>query len=476
MNKMSVIPAIMLLLGSASFGASAPANSATKNVASATATGTTHFVASVPATGSTRLAEAAPAVASTIVSESAVDPATVPKTPAKRGVRLIPIANADLRAGWTTVKNGKGARGLTGSAMALPAIQLPGKGGIILPIYAFSGSVSDRVVEESILFSSRQTHMLSLGYKNTITGNWEGKISGDGAWAITKETFSEKFGKGLYDYRDLGGRASVAWKPKREGKEEPVTLGFRYFKRAYPNFKSLASENQAFLMQVNPSAAAAIADKEKHPKDFSGMEIDAGAERWLIETLKGSLGYTLALHPYADRYLRSDQGLITDKKRADAIHRVETRFDWLGLEKTDIWTSIDYLYFGSTGNNYDPSQPDYAYTPHFYQFSDLTWRVGGTYQLPFGESLHPSVNTSLGAGLRNYSSRHAQDANGVNLKPKQSESTLSADLGVNWPINKWLGVVGGLGGEMVKSNNKFTRYLKYSYNLASVSLGLTAKY
>lgn len=448
MLKIGLLAPVILLFGSVSFSETTPPTDPSSTVSG----------------------DSVAPVADTASTGSSANP------PAKRGAKWILLANADLRGGWTTVKEGKGARGLSGSAMVLPALQLPGKGGVIIPIYGFNGTVSDRVVEEAILFESRQLHMASVGYKRTISGDLEGRISGDGAWAFTKETRDEKFGKGLYDYRDFGGRASLSWNLKRDGKAEPVTGGFKYFRRGYPNFKSLASENQQFLLAINPAAATALGDKEKNPKDFTGYELSFGAERWLLDSLKGKLDYILAIRSYSDRYLRTDQGEIADKKRSDAMHRVETRFDWGGVSFLPLWTAVDCMYFGSNGSSYDAGQVEHAYTPNFYQFYTLDWRAGLAYQLPIGEELHPSVSFGVSAGIRNYTDRRAQDAGGVNGDDKQSDTTMAVNLGANYPVTKWLGVVAGASGQKVSSNNKFEQYLKYSYDLLTVTLGLTAQY
>jgi len=418
-------------------------------------------------------AETSPAVGSTMPVDSTEIVSSAKPNP-RSGIKMIFLGNADLRGAWTAVNDGKGALGLVGSAMILPAVQLPGKGGVVLPIYAFNGSVSDRVVEESILFETRQNHMISLGYKKAIAGDWDAKVSADGAYALTQQTRNEKFGKGLYDYRDMGGRTSISWSPKRGGREEPVTLGFRYFQRAYPNFKSLASENQKLLLAI-PGGAASVGDKEKNPKNYTGYEVSASGERWLSETIKGRLDYAIGLQPYTDRYLRTNQGLVSDKKRSDIINQGAARFDWTGLESAVVWTSMDYLHFGSNGSNYDSGQSVYAYTKRFYQFYDLNWRTGLSVQLPLGEELHPRIDFGMGVGRRKYD-RHAQDAAGQNLKAGQADNTLTATLGLNVPINKMFGVVAGVTRQMVSSNNLFEKYVKYNYELTAVSLGMTAKF
>ena len=433
----------------------------------------------VSASGIVDSALSRPPVSTTTTSVSGVQESVLAEAPAKpvsrTGFKLIPLGNADLRGGWTSVNDGKGALGLVGSAMILPAVKLPGNAGLILPIYAFTGALSDRVIEESILFESRQTHLLSLGYKKAINTDWDVKASLDGDYALTQQTRDEKFGKGLYDYRDFGGRTAVVWGPKRNGKEEPVSLGFRMFSRKYPNYMSLAASNQQFLSAINPAAAAAVADKEKHPKDYTGYELSASGERWLSEDLKGRLEYTLALQPYTDRYLRTDQGLLSAKKRSDTINQFMGRIDWAGLETAVLWTSFECLSFGSNGSNYDSTQAVYPYTANFFQFYDLNWRNGISLQLPFGEELHPKLECGVGVGRRKYKS-HAQDVAGQNLKADQADNLLSANLMLNIPINKMFGVVSGVNRQMVSSNNLNEKYVRYNYNVTGISLGMTAKF
>lgn len=424
------------------------------------------------------------AAVSSTVSASAMKPSGIssavkaepaPAPPPAARSRFVPLADADIRGGYTTVRHGKGAWGLTGNVLLLPAYQLTDRG-VIIPIYAFSGALADRVVEESILFTQRQIHMLSLGYKQGFADDFDFKLSSEATYALTQETKDEKMGRGLYDYRDFGGREVITWKHKRDGRDEPVQSSIKIYRRSYPFFLSLADENKQFLASVNPTASRTIGDKEKRPKDFLGTDFELSGVRWLARELRGKLEYNLSLRSYEDRYLRNNQGAISDNKRLDTVHRMEAKFDWLGLRSFPMWTSLEGMFFGSSGNYYDPAQEKHGYIPRFYQFIMTTWRTRMTWDLPFGEKLHPSVYAGTGIGLQSYTDRVVQDQYGVNGDDTQLDQIYSLDLGGNYPIFKWLGVVAGVSGSVVRSNNKYEQYIKYSYELLTASLGVTLRY
>ena len=390
-------------------------------------------------------------------------------------IKFVPIGNADLGGTFTTVRRGQGARGITGSAMVLPAFKV-GEKGYILPIYAFNGGVSDHMIDETVLFQTRQTHSVSLGYRYRVASKLDIKGSVDGAFAFNKETRDEKFGKGLYDYRDFGGRLGLAWGMDREGREEQVNGTIRAYLRKYPNYKSLASENRKTIASISPEVAKSIGDKEVNPKDFLGAEAMTDAVLWLSPEMRSRFSYAFGMRFYEDRYLRNTQGWYSGTKRTDMLHSMGAKLDWAALPKWVFRTGVDSLFFGSNGSAYDWNQPKTAYIPHYYQFLNGVWTVGATWETPLGSELHPSISGGLGLGLQGYTDRRAQDSAGKNLSRRQRDFTYSANLGAEWPFTKWLSATLGVNGEATRSNNRFEKYVKYSYEILGVYLGIRATY
>jgi hypothetical protein len=99
-----------------------------------------------------------------------------------------------------------------------------------------------------------------------------------------------------------------------------------------------------------------------------------------------------------------------------------------------------------------------------------------TWEIPLGVKPRPSVFAGTGLGLLGYTDRRAQDATGVNGSKRQRDLSYSLDLGGAWPVTKWFGVVAGVSGQVVSSNNKFERYIRYSYRLVTGTLGVTLRF
>jgi hypothetical protein len=297
---------------------------------------------------------------------------------------------------------------------------------------------------------------------------WDARLSFDAAYALTKETRGETLGKGLYDHMDLGGRGSVAWNLEQFGHKASASLALRGYSRKYPNFRSLASENLTL--------PASVSGTERHPKDFVGIEPALAGVWWWTPSVQTRAGYAASSRSYSDRYLRTTQGAISPTKRADRLHRLETETTVMGLGDVTVGAELSGMVNLSNASVYDANQPVHAYIPHFYQFTSVSVGPWGMWVIPVERELKPRVRLGASLMMRQFTDRLVQDASGMYQDEMQRDTEWGADLRGWDPIRSWIGATAGIGGKLVRSNNRFQRFIRYNYEVLNLSAGVTFSY
>lgn len=397
------------------------------------------------------------------------------------GGRFIPIFDADIRGGITKLNRGPFTGAGIGTVIAMPAYKVSDSG-MVMPIYLFDGSVYNRTVDiaetDSVLFVSRQTHTASLGYRQGLTDRIDSKLAAEGTYALNRETPSERIGKGLYDYFDLGGRGTVTWKLDQEGRPAPLNASLRVYERRYPNYESLASKNSAFLNAVNSDAAAEIGDKEKRPKDYLGFEAGANQGRWLGAAGRIRLGYTAALKLYHDSYVHTTQDQLTGTKRTDLLQRVETGIALGDPSGFGYGADLDGRFNDSNSTHFEAakSQINHPYIPHFNQFGSAALSPWAGWTLPWGTELHPRVRITGTTMALFYTDRNRQDAQGTYINGKERDFEYGLDVRGWYPIRKWLSATAGVTGLIDRSNNHYELFTKYSYEVMVASAGVSLSF
>jgi hypothetical protein len=390
------------------------------------------------------------------------------------GTGFTPAIQADLRGAAAAVRHGKTTGGAVGSALVLPAWRLA-SGDTILPIYIFDGSIYDKVVEEAVFYQMKQVHALSLGYKHRFGAAWSGKLAAEGDYAFTKESRNENFRKGLYNFRDLGGRAVLSLDRRDGDRPAPLSASLRGYDRRYPNYVSLAARGQALLEKTNPAAVTAIAGREKRPKDYQGAELGLDAVQWLGEKIRAQASYDVGARRYRDRFPRTDQGLISDRHRFDQMHRFSAGVA-AGIGDFVIGLDAASMLNLSNDSIYDPAQIVHAFLPHYFQFWSASVSPSVLWALPVARELKPRVRLSVGGLVRGYPYRFRQDAGGAYLDGKQQDQEMSVDLRGWYPFVKWLSATAGMSVRVDRSNNKFEQFLKNNYELFVANAGVTITY
>ncbi len=429
---------------------------------------TTLLSPSVPVTATL----AAAAVSATALATSppvSASPLAGSTAPGKSGSAFVPIVDADIRGAFGRVRHGgPGHGGAVGSILVLPGWRIT-PGSILLPIYSFEGSLYNHVVEEDILYLSRQVHAGSLGFKQAL-GPVDGRISVDADYALTKESRGEKLGDGLYDYRDFGGRLGFSWRDTGLG------VGARMYRRMYVHFFSLLSSNSAQVQGLGGDTAGA--NKGSRPKDYDGLEGNLSWSGKGIEALRVKAGYSVGLRAYRDKYIWTTTRGISDTKRSDMLHRVT---GGSALDLGPVAVGVDLEGIVNLSNDMEkvsPQQdnPGHDFLAHYYEFWSASFAPSAIWTLSFGHDLHPRVRLGLEVTTRNYPSRLAQHQDGQYADSLQHDAEYAADLGGMVPVRKWLQVTGNVEYRAVRSNTDYRQLLQPGYNLLTASLGVHFSY
>jgi len=366
--------------------------------------------------------------------------------------KFIPIIDADLRVGYSSVSDSNGSASGIGSLFLMPAFKF-GDSDYLLPIYNFNFSASEFVIEEETLFLRRMNNLLSIGYKHKFGSEFETKLSADGRYNFNVETKDESFGKGLYDLYDIGCSLSFSYNLFLDEKPFPINFGAKYYQRKYPNYKSLDSS---------------VVGKEEKPKDFNAVNISS-SWKYKFSGIYSDLSYNLLIKDYLDSYSRTDQGLISDTKRKDIAHYID-----LSLETPLSDTIIGKLdsnltYYTSNVDLYDTNRliplPDY--------YTYLSFIIKPYAIFTIGD-LNLGIFYSI--LLRNYKDRKARESDGSYLVDNQKDMENTIGLNLKYPITKQLNAVGGISYLVSDSNMKYQEYIKYNYRILNVSVGVSYSY
>lgn len=405
----------------------------------------------------------------------------MPSQPMKRGAHLVlalalaALAAEPVRAAFTFPIEGRlgfvngsnnqrqsednlKSSGGDGELSLAPVWAAAGKTGLrFTPTYDFeySGVNSVLRVEEALfLFSQQMTNNVTLGgaYKTSADtrfglkafyDGFNGKVATDDVW-----------GKGIYDYQDLG--ADLSWSSKwATAVPLRTTLGLRGTQRKFPHYVSLDPE-------------------QRHEKDSNIGRIFMDIE--LVWNTKMPVFTTLSLSHEAATYQESlvvdDTGTTNSgTRRRDAVTSASLALP-IQAEKQSWELAYDleirdsnYNYFDSQGPTYLEDFNDYAEHAFVlswsYNFENAWIKVFKKPQLTFG----------TGATARVYKTRLAKDDKGEYTTSKQIDNIWSLDLGFNSPLASFIAFYFKIDFQGHNSNNQDTGTSLAKYNFVTTRLG-----
>ena len=314
-----------------------------------------------------------------------------------------------------------------------------------------------------------QDHNAYLAFKHIFDKKTSMRIAGFGSWSLNKETRDEKWGTGLYDYRDVGGNLNIQFKTGLPPRSSPGVFSSttEYYLRVYPNFQSLIS-------MIRTDAP------EKDQKNYYGIRQLVDYQWRASPKFLYNLGYAFLYKHYTDNLVVNSNGLLTSKKRLDYLHNFNAGMFYSPLEKWQFNLAVSGFWNLSNQNRYDNRGVPFAagvYTPRYFNYGLMQLRPSIIFLYPMGER---DKNFVLEGGyeflLRAYSDRKAQTKSGVYTDDTETDYEHSIVLKAIYPISRQFSVV-TLGEYMMcTSNMDFERFYLYNYHSYAVWSGVSFKY
>ena len=358
----------------------------------------------------------------------------------------------------------------TGGAQAafyvMPILGWRGSNFYLSPSFDFSYSGVDTPLEvddDLFLFSQQTSSMLDIGgtYKPNEDSRWSAKgFYENFSGKVTKD---EEWGKGLYDYQDLGG--FLNWNRKwNTGLPLATTLGYRYTDRQYFNFTSLDGSG--------------LREKDSliH-KIYADLDIAWPTDEWVFNTTLSIASSGMA---FKELRIQDESGLLVKEDgsptdlRKDQVTTVKLtaplracRHHWyLSLESESRDSNISLF-----------DSQSFTYIANFNDYVEGSLTIGYGYEIPaWWVFKAPYIGLQLTGLNRMYSSRPAQDATGNFIDQKQSDNQSQFNVDLNSAISEHWGIFFNSNSSRYRSNNSNEGSSLYEYQFITTSLGLQFSY
>lgn len=386
--------------------------------------------------------------------------------------RILVMGNFQALGVYSDSNKGSPLWGYDFSGSLAPAVKLNDSQHLI-PLY--SGSIKRMrqyiAQEEGIrLYNTSQLHNISVALRTQHDPEWISRITGIATWNLLKETQDEEFGKGLYDYRDFGAGFDLRQKlPIDETREHDYSWGIQYYRRTYPNFKSLIS-------------LATVTAPETDEKDFDGVKTSFGVEEKSATGISWELKPSALFKFFMDKKLIGDDGVLNGKsKRRDYVISADLNGD-LPLEK-DRWVlSADnsVTYNHSNLDFYDSRGTlilsDDVFTKDYYTYFSVATYPYITYYHPVGKGKNFAIRGGYSFLYRHYPGRKVQELDSTYTDSKQRDHEHALHLSTSYPISKELSWVSYFDYTWERSNQKYEKYYWYNYNVYQIQSGISVEF
>lgn len=387
--------------------------------------------------------------------------------------RIIPIGNFQALGSYSDTDKETDLWGYNISGSFAPSVRLNDTQ-FLIPLYSGVFKRMRQYVaqeEGGRLYNTWQLHNASVALRTKHSEEWVSKFTGIATWNLLKETQDEEFGKGLYDYRDFGFSFDLRQSlPITESQQHGYAWGFQYFRRTYPNYKSLIS-------------LAVTTPPETDEKDFDGIKFSWGFDEISKKGLSWDIKPSLLLKFFTDKKLIRDDGTLdTNAKRRDYVLANDLDFDVpiLGSDRWVLSADSNLTYNHSNLDYYDSRGTlilnDDVFTKNYYTyFSVLTYPYITYYHL-IGKEKKFALRGGYSFLYRHYPGRKARDAGGAYKNSKQRDKEHAVHVSASYPLTKQLSWVTYFDYSWVRSNQKYEQYYRYNYNVYQVQSGISIEF
>ena len=281
-----------------------------------------------------------------------------------------------------------------------------------------------------------------------------------------KDSADEELGNGLYDYTDLGGGFENTHLFGEGADGSKLTYGFNYFRREYPNYRSLSA-----LASRNP-----LEDREK---DFDGYKLDAAYRApWWFKTT-GELSAQALLKNYVDKRTVDANGIFKDDNRQDTY--LEAGGTLIKQVTKEMSVSLVTQWKGNYSNLdfYDTRNSlaltDDRFFENYYDYWAYVLAPGVSIRGPkiFQNASAPSsVRVGYTYEKTHYPGRVAQNTAGTLSDEDQEDLNHKVAAQLSVPLDQhWTWLLAG-SYEKQTSNQAFEQTFRYTYETWSVLSGV----
>ncbi len=387
------------------------------------------------------------------------------------GATMLNVGHVELLGAYSEVKDGNTDVGQDLTGFWAPIIKISDTYCVIPLIDVHLNRVAQFLPEDqgNRFNNTYLTTNTNIAFRKEFKPGWFSKVTVLGTWNFMKESQEDNWGKGLYDYTDVGANLEVKHLKKTDTSEGNAALSFEYYRRKYPNFQTLISETSVTPPEVDEKDFHAF--KPKLRLDYA----TAG-------------GLTLFAQPYFESRHFDDKHLVKDdgtldlaKKRTDsqvvldfgASHRLPWEKLTLGLDNslTHYRSNIGFYDTRST-----LSLSDDVFTADYYNYD--SGRISPWFEFAYPITNEKIIRARLGYAFnyRRYLDRKAQSANGTYLPEDQKDNEQEMFFSLNIPLaNDWDWVT-RYSNTRTRSNQEYEAFYRYSYDYATIKSGVAVDF
>ncbi len=388
------------------------------------------------------------------------------------GKKVIPILNLDLLGTYSKIQGHNDTTGAIVDVLASPAIKI-NDNHYVIPLYNFNYTREQQIItEEEGGYSVQQTlnHNVYLTNKLKLNDKLTTKISGFGSWSYNKETKDENWSNGLYNYTDVGGIMDFEYElgDIRDNVFDEAGLELEYYKRKYPNFKSLIS-------LASPTAS------EEDEKDYDGFKLIFGYLRDNPQGLSVEAAYQPLWKKYIDKLVIGSDGVLIDgDKREDNRHAFDLNLKYPTTKRLTLYLENELTINNSNQNFYDSkgttSLSDDEYISNYYDYNSYMIRPKVSYAIPVKEEKDLTVHLAYAYLDKQYNDRKAQSSTGLYMSEDEEDQFHTFSFGLSYPITEKVKAIALFDYTIAKSNMEYEKYYRYNYDLMSIACGISCRF
>ncbi len=381
--------------------------------------------------------------------------------------QLVSMGHLEVLGAYSEIIKGDNNTGTELSGFFSPVIKFNDTL-FLIPLYSADLQRVEQYLPEeggNILYNTYFVNNFNLALRKEFTPGWFVKFGPLGTWNFVRETHSDKWGRGLYDYRDAGFSAEIK---HRVAKEEAVTIylgAFEYYRRQYPNFATLIS-------------ATTVTPPERREKDFDGYketlrleQTFAGGQRWYAQ------GYFLDKR-FLDKHLVLEDGTLdTGRHRADYEITCDAGFSSpLPCEKISVFLDNSYTHNVSNMDYYDSRNTltlaDDVYTSHYFSYDSYTVSPALEFAQPMGEKKILKLRLGYSYLHRAYAERKSQDRESNYLAKDQVDTQNTYFATLSFPLTRHFSWITRYSFTHADSNQEYEQFYRYKYNTYQIKSGI----